>query len=232
MNYSPDSNIPTATAPAAATTTTTTTTTGAAMVKVFSHDTSGGLFSSKADALRKNPGNHDEKLFSILGNLENFRLADGSFHLKMCYPELTSYNPPCNEWIQTSNPATESAITGFRAINLAFPKNSRGVAWEGLALSSASQTLIDESPDDPIWWWAIGAMSYHSGPDTITGPKNYKTPYTQYQIGVVKKVELWTSPECPCGMGRVGFLNGGIERYKRQVDKYKKEDRKLDALGG
>jgi hypothetical protein len=158
------------------------------MTKVFSHDTSGGLFSNKAEALRKNPETPAAKLFSILGDLEDFRSANGSFHLKICYPELTAFHPPCNEWIQTSNPATESTIQGFRAISLAFPKMHSGAAWGGLRLSPhSSSTLIDGTYG---WWMAVGAMQYHGGADTIPGPSKAGDIYRS-----IKKVELFVVAE-------------------------------------
>merc|ERR1719378_122462 len=80
-------------------------------VKVFNHNTDGGLFSSPEDALNKNSDDPTAKLYSILGNLEEYRIA-GRFHFRLCYPELVGVNDGdgCNEWIQTSNPATNSTI--------------------------------------------------------------------------------------------------------------------------
>ena len=64
-------------------------------VKIFSHDTSGGVFRSKKDALRKNSNNPDAKLFSILdaltqnndGSLTKIRDEQGKFYFKICFPE-------------------------------------------------------------------------------------------------------------------------------------------------
>ena len=56
---------------------------------MFSHDTSGGLFTNDEDALSKNPDDPNAKLYSTLKNLEDFRGADGSFNFKLCYPEVT-----------------------------------------------------------------------------------------------------------------------------------------------
>ena len=85
---------------------------GVHWTKVFSHDTSGGLFTSGADALSKNTENPGAKLFLI--QLNPLRLEDGILHLKLCYPELEKFN----EWTQTSNPATSSTIENFEAIKL------------------------------------------------------------------------------------------------------------------
>ena len=151
---------------------------GVLWTKVFAHDTSGGLFTSDADALSKNAGNHEAKLFSILSQLNPLRLEDGSFHLKLCYPELGK----CNEWAQTSNPATSSTIRNFKAIKLDFPKNSYGKAFVGIGVSpaSASYTFIDDTPNQRNWWYAIGARSWF-GTGTIPGPVD--------QSGAGKKVQ-------------------------------------------
>ena len=93
-------------------------------IKVFSHDTAGGMFSSQEDALSKNPNTTGALLFSILDQLEDFRNDDGSFHFKLCYPELAGVGGGrCNEWLQDSNPATETDIAGFRPISLSFTRN-------------------------------------------------------------------------------------------------------------
>ena len=144
---------------------------------MFSHDTSGGLFTSGAEALSKNSENPQAKLFSILSQLDPLRLEDGSFHLKLCYPELGK----CNEWTQTSNPATSSTIESFKAIDLGFPKNSYGKAFVGIGVSPASAaTFIDDTPNQSNWWYAIGARSWF-GTGTIPGPVD--------QSGAGKKVK-------------------------------------------
>ena len=85
-------------------------------VQVFSHNTAGGLFSSQEDALSKNPGEPEADLYSVLDQLESLRSVEGSFHFKLCYPEVTGEaGGSCNEWTQTSNPATDSNIAGYQA---------------------------------------------------------------------------------------------------------------------
>ena len=151
--------------------------------KVFFHDTAGGVFTSGPDALRKNAGNANAKLFSVLNDLETLRLKDGTFHLKLCYPELSDYDNPCNEWTQTSNPATNTTIGNFRSVYLAFPMNSYGNDFGGLGVSpaSSSDTLIACTPYRDNWYFAVGALRYWGGVDTIPGP--FDIP--------VKKVELY-----------------------------------------
>jgi hypothetical protein len=151
--------------------------------KVFSHDTSGGLFTSGADTLSKNTENPAAKLFSVLSQLNPLRLEDGSFHLKLCYPELGK----CNEWTQTTNPATSSTIENFKPIELGFPKNSYGKPFVGIGVSppSATWTFIDDTPSQTNWWYAIGARSWF-GSGTIPGPVDQSGKGKK-----VKKVELF-----------------------------------------
>ena len=85
-------------------------------IRIFGHNTEGGLFSSKMDAMVKNLEIPNAFLFSILKYLEHYRGKDGNFQFKLCYPEVGK----CNEWIQTSNPATETTIN---IRNKAYPQN-------------------------------------------------------------------------------------------------------------
>ena len=134
--------------------------------KVFSHDTSGGLFTDGPDAFKKNKNNPDAKLFSVLNTLQRFKMDDGKFHLKLCYPELGGR---CNEWTQTTNLAKRSDIRKFVAINLAFSNNFTGL---GVTLTSASKTFIDATPSEDAWSYAIGAFSFTGSSEQIPGPVN------------------------------------------------------------
>ena len=95
---------------------------------MFSHNVSGGLWTDHEEVGSKNVDNPDAKLYSILNKLENYRNKEGKFKFKLCYPELTwgKNGSNCNEWFQTSNPYTDSTITGFQEIFLAFDVNSYG----------------------------------------------------------------------------------------------------------
>ena len=143
-------------------------------VKVFNHDTSGGLFHSPQDALSKNPDNPDAKLFSVLNKLEDYRNHEGNFHFKLCYPEYPGiYGGHCNEWIQSSNPATEGTVSGFQGISIEFTKNGADQSWAGLGKSETNGTLIDNTGTNQYWWGAIGATVYYqslNGDYTIPGP--------------------------------------------------------------
>ena len=135
----------------------------------------GGVFSSQEDALSKNPDNPEAPLFSILDNLESYRTSDGLFHFKLCYPEIngdTGHGGQCNEWKQSSNPATEATIKDFQAVWLGFSKNSLNEGWAGLGKSSdqTPRSLMDDAPTHSHWHTAIGATHYHWPPQFSTNP--------------------------------------------------------------
>ena len=101
-------------------------------LKVFSHDTAGGLFTDISDAMSKNPDNPEADLFSILDKLEDYRKPVGHFHFKLCYPELQGVNGGhCNEWKQSSNPVSQGTVSQFRPISIEFEKDGwmGGVSW-------------------------------------------------------------------------------------------------------
>ena len=133
---------------------------GDGFVKVFSHNTAGGLFSSQDDAVNKNPGNPDAELFSILDQLEDYRDHEGIFHFKLCYPEITGVGGGrCNEWTQASNPVYYSTIQGFQEISLAFLRDGNNNSWRGLGRSHSKFSFLDDTPADDTQWTAIGATA-------------------------------------------------------------------------
>ena len=159
---------------------------------MFSHDSTSGLFYSPSDALRKNPDNPGASKFSILDELEEFRSSDGKFRFKICYPEVTFGvgGKKCNEWIQTSNPTTDSTILGYEPVDIAFTIESYLTTWKGLGKSvdAYKYSLIDDSPGRDGWWMAVGAtLNWPSG-NKIPGPR--EDPSTTPYDGVTK-VELY-----------------------------------------
>ena len=165
-------------------------------VKVFSHNTLGGLFLNKDDVLKKNSGNSSADLYSKLYQLEDYRDQKANFQFKLCYPEVAGINgKTCNEWIQASNPATNSTITGFKPISLAFVKNSINQDWKGLGINLPqiqSSSLIDDAPTHSNWFSAIGAFRNWGGQNKIPGPRiepsNSKSPTTKVELYVLSKV--------------------------------------------
>ena len=120
-------------------------------------------------------------MFSVLGSMSQM---EGPFHLKLCYPELPS--PNCNEWSQTSNPVTESDITGFIPISIPFTKKSLNGNFGGLGVNGdgyGTPAFINDIPNHGNWWAAIGAYQYHGGVDTIPGPYDKKVKKVDMYIG-------------------------------------------------
>ena len=134
------------------------------------------FFSDAAEAANKNPDNEDAELFSILDKLEFFRGIDGKFLFKLCYPEMEGQGVlggHCNVWYQTSNPFTDSMITGYEKVMLAFGLKSDETEFVGLGrnnktTSSATKAAISDSPFTDSWWMAVGAFAGESG--KIPGP--------------------------------------------------------------
>ena len=131
-------------------------------VKVFNQKTEGqvsGMFSNKQDALNKNPNQPNANLYSILDQLENFRNPEGNFHLKLCYPDVTPAltglgGKKCNEWVQSSNPVTETNITGYQPISIAYN-------FKGLGPCEHALAVMDSTPGAGNWFFAIGVSAGH-----------------------------------------------------------------------
>ena len=158
---------------------------------------------SRMPLVRTNP--HAD-LFSILDQLERYRGSDGNFRFKLCYRELTwgEVGRKCNEWIQSSNPLTETTITGFKAISLAFTITSYKKPWGGLgkSLSQWPYAAIDDSPSQSYWWFAIGSTRVNNG--GIPGPR-YSDDATHNQFGTVKKVLLYVENPTSRNLGNETF---------------------------
>ena len=158
--------------------------------KVFSHNHpvdlgEAGFFIDHADAMNKNSNDEDADMFSILDKLEEYRTCNGTFHLKLCYPELfTNFSFPCNEWIQFNNPALDSLSMGFVPINITF--ESAVKTFSGLSLSDRGK---DESLMQDFPYIYKTERSFHIGSligkeGKIVGPPAH----------LVEKVELFLNP--------------------------------------
>ena len=154
---------------------------------------SGGLFTNYTDAGSKNPENPDSELYSILNQLEDYRNFEGNFQFKLCYPELTwgKDGKTCNEWIQSSNPYTESTISGFEEIFLAFETNGGYSSLKGLGKNTSGNdkyARVDDEPSIDDWHCAIGARlnwRLDTTPGPIPGPIGGNGGYA------ISKVELY-----------------------------------------
>ena len=92
---------------------------------------------------------------------------------------LGNYGNGCNEWIQTSNPATDSTITGFIPINLSFVKDSYFNDWAGIGkhnneiaeLADFEIALINDAPNRINGFTPIGSyLTYPSNSTLMVGP--------------------------------------------------------------
>ena len=139
--------------------------------KVFSHDTTVGYFPTLLDTLHYNVDDPDAPLYSILDQIESYR-KDGVFHIRLCYPEYTDLEFPCNEWTQSSNFVEEAVITDFHPIKLTWRMpgdNNQIGTFAGLGRNEIVWgSLIDDTPQADYWYHAIGSTSrYERG---VPGP--------------------------------------------------------------
>ena len=88
--------------------------------------------------------------------------------MKIVYPELGG----SNEWIQTSNPATDSKIEGFQPIKLDYKKDGTNKPWGGLGLrTGAGKALLTDTPNHSNWFMCIGCQGWWPSTGTIPGPR-------------------------------------------------------------
>ena len=80
--------------------------------KIFSHHARGGMF-SRNDRTEPNNWNSDDPdslRYSIIDQIEKYR-KNGVFHLRICFPDYTEDEFPCNEFEQSSNFVTETSVS-------------------------------------------------------------------------------------------------------------------------
>ena len=70
------------------------------------------------------------------------------FHFKLCYPERTEHEFPCNEWKQRSNPVRETKIKDFVGISLTWPLRSSGKPFHGLVKTNPGKNLMDDDCEE------------------------------------------------------------------------------------
>ena len=104
--------------------------------------------------------------------------------MKIVYPELGG----SNEWIQTSNPVTESTIEGFQPVKLDYQLDGYNKPWGGLGLETGTAgALISDTPTQSNWFMCIGCQNSWGGSDTIPGPRLDPDPGSK----AVTRVELY-----------------------------------------
>ena len=88
--------------------------------------------------------------------------------MKIVFPELGG----SNEWIQTSNPVTDSTIEGYQTVNLDYTVDGLNHPWGGLGLRTGTdKALITDTPTAGNWFMCIGCQSWYSNTGTIPGPR-------------------------------------------------------------
>lgn len=110
---------------------------------------------------------------------------NGAFHFRLVWPEDeegVSY-----EWLQTSNPLTESAA-GYEPLHIPYT----GRFWGGLEPSTSA--LMDGSVGSSNWFYAVGSYKLWKGNYSQGYPSYAKTrsdnryPQTQVELYVVTPV--------------------------------------------
>lgn len=143
---------------------------GYTWVKIFSHDTTGGFFTSEAEALHT--GTPASKKYSILDEIDKLRTTDDTKYVfKLYYPETGQTNiwkqsfKPQDEYLADGNGTQQ--VRGYEAVSISMTGNY----WGGLAKSTTSgHTFIDGSINHGNWFYAIGSYSqWGTGPITIPG---------------------------------------------------------------
>ena len=114
------------------------------------------FFASQSSVPNLNANDPFNDNYSIMQNLENYRDSNGRFRFRFVGKKYHHPDTPTgatNEWYQTSNPNTTSdSVTGYEAISI----DGSGQSWGGLALSASSATIIDGSPGNSNWYYALG----------------------------------------------------------------------------
>ena len=146
------------------------------------------LWQSDAEALSKNSDDPTALLYSRLDQLEDFRTEDGKFHLKIVFPDLGG----SNEWMQTSNPVTDSTIKGFQPVKLDYQIDGHANPWGGLGLNTVNeQALISDTPTTEFFYMCLGCQIYYPSTGAIPGPRISKE--NEEDVLAVTQVELYVT---------------------------------------
>jgi hypothetical protein len=108
----------------------------------------------RTEPLSWHPDEPDSYRYSILDQIEKYR-RNGVFHLRICFPDYTEDEFPCNEWEQTSNFVTDKVVAGFKAIRLTYPKCYGDIDFVGLYASASSYYTVTCYS----WYFSFG-MNY------------------------------------------------------------------------
>ena len=152
---------------------------GGGWTLVFHHDIAGGYWAGDSDALERSLDDPTALRYSILSHLEAFRSKDGTFEMRLEWPETACGGH--NVWRQTSNP-TKDAVAGYQAIEIDYTD----YAWGGLERNVYNaSSFIDGSVGIDWWFYAIGSTVAWSSPPGIPG----------CSLTPAERVSLWVRPD-------------------------------------
>ncbi len=153
------------------------TTDGGGWTRVFFHDVAAGYFASDADARARDAADPLSPRYSILDHLPAFRSSDGTYTLRIDWPDTAIEGR--NIWRQASDPTT-APVVGYEAVDVDYTAQF----WGGLELSDRDQTYLDGSVGHPNWFYSIGSQVGWNDPPGIPA----HTPQAQ-------RVALWVRPD-------------------------------------
>ena len=127
---------------------------GATWLKIYYHNSRNGTMLWTMPELQTCFSGYKWSILGILDTAYNSAFGGYEFLLESKTENLY------NRWKQTSNPLrTNDSVSGYQPVTI----QSSGNYWKGLALSSTTSTLIDGSPGNTTWWYAIGPTTAYQG---------------------------------------------------------------------
>ena len=144
-------------------------------LKIFHHNSNGGIFfTNESNAKKSNLPN----LYSIFWEISNKFKIEGYFEFLLEYPELIGYN----RWKQNVFPLEALKTDSISYIPI--QNTWTGFGWKGLYKSSRPEsTLIDGTSDLCCWFFSIGSYGKYYSP-RFPGPNidGYAEPTVQEAI--------------------------------------------------
>ena len=121
---------------------------------IFHHESKYGYFLNERQALLS----YDIRKFSVLSKVDDSFKIDGYFEYLLIYPDIDGYS----QWKQSVNPidAKPEQPNGYQNISFSW---SDGNSFNGLSRSSEKTTLLDGSPFQNTWFYAIGCYGHEGG---------------------------------------------------------------------
>lgn len=132
--------------------------------------------------------------FSVLDDLEYYRLPNGKFHFKMVWKDNNGDITDVNEWLQTTNfvTAKKGGVEGYEPITLSSVVNS----WGGLERNmneGGKQSLADGSIGTE-WWYALGTATNFQ--NAYPGPNTKTTLHVELYARVGGTIDTTTAYVC------------------------------------